>query len=238
MSSWGNVDNAANAPLWAAETVNLSPTSASITQIYDNTQANNANNVAVTLGDGSVRQGSVTYGLFNLDANETQVEDANPTGGYIVHSGWNLVKTGQGGRAGRIQTETLVCLNTVISDSDGQTYANVSITLTSPSNATVTHGSANANTVTFTVTPTLTGNTAANLTYQWQVNNNSGGSWVNMTNGASGQPGGTIAGNVATPTLYVTPWNTTANNYVFRCVVTAADEGVVAYSSNAEITIL
>jgi hypothetical protein len=84
----------------------------------------------------------------------------------------------------------------------------------------------------------LTGNTAANLSYQWQVNNGTGGSWVNIVNGATGQPGGAIAAGATSATLSVTPWTTGSNNYVFRCVVTAADEGVVATSANAYITIL
>jgi hypothetical protein len=231
MSSWGNNDNAANAPYWAVNSSithaapavgHATPTAANVAYLYANTSAD-----AYITGQ--------TIGLFGVDTQEATVDHT------VTHPGWVLRTTGSGGRAGRVQNEVLVALSGMSADGgdgDNQVYANVTITLAGPSNGTVTHGSANANTVTFTVTPTLTGNTAAALTYQWQVNNNTGGVWVNMTNGTSGQPGGVIAANVATPTLSVTPWLTTANNYVFRCVVTAADEGVSAASANGQITIL
>jgi hypothetical protein len=232
MSSWGNNDNSANAPLWAAMTENLTPNSANVTALFDNTTANN---VAVTLADGSVRQGQKTVGLFAIDANEAQVADANPTGGYMAHTGWNLVTTGQGGRAGRVQTECLVALANVISDADGQLYPNVAISLVLSTTAlAVTHNVAYANVATVSVTPTLTGNTAANLTYQWQVNNNVGGSWVNVANGT---PANTNYTGGTTSTLGIEPADTTANNYVYRVIITAADEGVSKTSSNVSIVI-
>jgi hypothetical protein len=232
MSSWGNIDANTSSPKWATTQVNLRPTQANANALYDNTTANS---FAVTLGDGSVRLGNTTVGLFLVDANEETV--AKFDGAAPAHSGWVLRTTGQGGRAGRVTQEVLVCLNTAVGDGDSQTYANVVIQLSGPTNATVTHGAANANVATFTVTPTLTGNTSANLTYQWQVNNNTGGTWVNMVNGANNQPSGAIAANVTTATLSVTPWTTSANLYVFRCIVTAADEGVTATSANGLITI-
>ena len=72
MSSWGNNDNSANAPLWAAMTVNLSPNSTNTAALFDNTTANN---IAVTLADGSVRQGQKTVGLFAIDAQEEAVAE-------------------------------------------------------------------------------------------------------------------------------------------------------------------
>lgn len=235
MSSWGNNDNAANAPLWAVNSTithaapavgHATPTAANVAYLYANTSAD-----AYITGE--------TIGLFGIDAQEVQSLEGSAHRG--IHTGWVLRTTGSGGRAGRVQEEVLVALSGMSADGldgDGQTYANVSITLAGPSNGSVVSGSANANSVSFTVSPTLTGNTAATLSYQWQVNNNSGGSWVNMSNGAGVQPGGVQKTGVTTNTLTVTPWNTTANNYVFRCVVTAADEGVTAYSSNGQITIL
>jgi hypothetical protein len=233
MSSWGNNDNAANAPYWAVNSaiahqpdVNVKyarPTAANVALLYGNTTSD-------------VYIAGETIGLFGIDAQEAAVAE-NPTGGKFAHAGWNLVTKGSGGRAGRVQTETLVALANMNGDGDGQTYANVSITLSGPSNGSVVSGSANANSVTFTVSPTLTGNTSATLSYQWQVNNNIGGSWVNMSNGNGPQPGGVQKSGVTTSTLTITPWNTTANNYVFRCIVTAADEGVSTTSANGLITI-
>jgi hypothetical protein len=229
MSSWGNNDNAANAPYWAVNStivnaantkINASaPTAANVAKLYANTTAD-----VYTVGE--------TIGLFALDNNEVAVD-----GNKGAHTGWILRTTGSGGRAGRVQEEVLVALANVNGDSDNQVYANVSISLTVTDLRSVVSGAANANTALFTVTPTLTGNTAANLTYQWQVNNNSGGSWVNMADGNAPQPGGLRKAGVTSATFQATPWNTTANNYVFRCIVTAADQGVSATSANGRILI-
>jgi hypothetical protein len=229
MSSWGNNDNAANAPYWAvnstitksaAAVLVSAPTAANVAVLYANTTA-----------DAYIT--NETIGLFAIDGQEIQAQGH----GMGAHKGWNLRTVGTGGRAGRVQTETLVALASVNGDGDQQVYANVSITLTGPSNGSVVSGAANANSVSFTVSPTLLGNTAATLSYQWQVNNNTGGSWVNVANGNNAQPGGVQKSGATTATLTVTPWNTTANGYVFRCVVTAADEGVSVNSANGLITI-
>ena len=225
MSSWGNNDNAANAPYWAVNSA-VAP---------DNPNAAKPDeaNVALLFGNTSpdVYTTNETIGLFGVDNNEVAVERRG------THTGWVLRKEGSGGRANRVQEEVLVALANVYGDSDAQTYANVSISLTVTDLQSVVHSAANANTVLFTVTPTLTGNTAANLTYQWQVNNNSGGSWVNMANGNNPQPAGMRKAGVTSATFQATPWLTTANNYVFRCIVTAADEGVSATSANGRILI-
>jgi hypothetical protein len=216
MSSWGNNDNAANTPLWAAMQVKKSPDSANQTAFFDNTTPD-----AFIPGE--------TIGLFGVDAQEAVVN-------HGVHTGWVIRTVGSGGRAGRVQEEVLVAMNTIILDSDGQVYPNVSITLSGPSNGSNTAGAANANVVIFAVSPTLKGNTAATLSYQWQVNNGVG-AWVNMSDGNNPQPGGVQKSGVTTNTLTLKPWDTTANGFVFRCIVTAADEGVSVTSSNAYITI-
>jgi len=228
MSSWGNNDNAANAPYWAVNSTIANatnarkvarPTAANVALLYANTTAD-----VYTVGE--------TIGLFALDNQETAVD-----GNKGAHSGWVLRTTGSGGRAGRVQEEVLVALANVNGDGDAQVYANVSITLSNPGTKSVVHSAANANTVLFTVTPTLTGNTAANLTYQWQVNNNSGGVWVNMADGNNPQPSGMRKAGVTSATFQATPWTTAANNFVFRVIVTAADEGVSATSANGLILI-
>ena len=225
MSSWGNNDNAANAPYWAVNSTIANTTDAR------KVAAPTAANVALLFGNttSDVYTTNETIGLFGVDAQESLTTHAS-------HSGWVLKTTGSGGRAGRVQNEVLVALSTMNSDSDGQVYANVSITLTSLANTSVTSGAANANSVTFSVSPTLVGNTAATLTYQWQVNSGTG-AWVNMSNGNNVQPGGVQKSGVTTNTVTITPWNTNANNYVFRCIVTAADQGVSATTANGYITI-
>ena len=228
MSSWGNNDNAANAPYWAVNSTIMNvaqveghgsaPTAANVAKLYANTTAD-------------VYTSGATVGLFAVDAQESLATHAQ-------HTGWVLRTTGSGGRAGRVQNEVLVALSSIAGDGDGQTYANVNITLTGPSNGSNTAGSANANVVIFSVSPSLVGNTSATLTYQWQVNNNTGGTWVDMADGNNAQPGGVQKSGTSTATLTVKPWNTTANGYVFRCIVTAADQGVSATSANGQITIM
>ena len=90
MSSHTNIDEAAGAPLWAVAAIRKSPTSANRTDLFGDTTADNF----IT---------GVTMGLFNFKDTETQ-------SGKIAHAGWNLKTTGSGGRAGRIQFETLVAL--------------------------------------------------------------------------------------------------------------------------------
>ncbi len=216
MSSWGNNDNAANTPLWSAMSVKRKPDSSNTTALFDNVTAN-------TFITGR------TDGVFGVDASEASVAHGG------VHTGWVLKTTGQGGRAGRVTQEVLVAMNTIKGDADAQIYANVTISLVSTLAKSVVANTLYANAATFTVTPTLKGNTAATLTYQWQVNNAAGSlGWTNVVNAT---PANTHYTNGTTATLSVLPYDTTASTYKFRAIVTAADQGVVATSSNSTITV-
>ena len=221
MSSWGNNDNAANAPYWAVNStivnaadvkaVAAAPTSANVALLYGNTTAD-----VYTTGE--------TIGLFAVDAQESIVTHA-------PHSGWVLKTTGSGGRAGRVQNEVLVALSTVTGDGDAQVYANVTITLTGPSAASIVANTDYANLVSFSVSPTLVGNTAASLTYQWQYN--AGAGWANI-------PANTVPiqyNGATSATLFARPKTTANTGTVYRVTVTAADQGVSATSANATITI-
>ena len=88
MAQWGTLDNANSSVLWAAQQVKLAPTAANRNALYGNYTAN-----AVIAG--------VTVGMFGIDKTEL-------SSGSISHTGWVLKTTGQGGRAGRTQTEVLV----------------------------------------------------------------------------------------------------------------------------------
>lgn len=114
MSSWGNTDNAANAPYWAVNSAiapanpnRSAPTAANVALLYANTTAN-----VYTSGE--------TIGLFAM--NSTEVANTQQDG--VSQTGWVLRTTGQGGRANRKQYETLVCLSTVNGDGDSTTIAN------------------------------------------------------------------------------------------------------------------
>jgi hypothetical protein len=116
-------------------------------------------------------------------------------------------------------------------DGDAQTYANVTITLSGPSSTSVVANASYANLVSFSVTPTLDGNTAATLTYQWQYN--AGAGWANI-------PANTVPiqyNGATSATLFARPGTTANTGTVYRVTVTAADQGVSATSSNATITI-
>ena len=236
MSSWGNNDNAANAPYWA---VNSTITKSAAAQVVAMpTAANVAILYANTTADAYIT--NETIGLFAVDANEENVGVAN--GIMPAHTGWVLRTTGTGGRAGRVQQEVLVALANVIGDGEDGVYQDAIITITSQPAAVVGPVSAaSADTVSLAVTAAVTtGNTAAPLTYQWQVNNNSGGTWVNIdsgTNVSTGQPGQMTKSGATTATLTLDPTGTSANNYVFRCIVTATGTGATATSANGRILI-
>ena len=224
MSAWGNYDNAANSPLWAVTQVNRTPNSTNRTRLFANTQSNAW---VTTLGDGSKRLDNVTIGCFGVDAQESLATHAQ-------HTGWTLRTVGSGGRAGRIQHEVLVAMSTIITDGDGQTYPNVTISLVTTGDKTVAANASFANVATFSVTPTLVGNTSASLSYQWQYNNSTGSfGWANIPANTSG----IRFSGATTSTLYAIPANTANTTNRYRVVVTAADQGVVATSGNNIITI-
>lgn len=217
MSSWGNNDNAANAPYWAVN-ASINKNNAAYAQ-------STAANVALLYGNTTPDMyiTGETIGLFAVDAQEEAVAE---TGAHPCHTGWVYRTTGSGGRAGRVTHEVLACLNNIISDGDGQVYANVSIALSGPANGSAVHGV--GNTVSFSVTPTLTGNTNATLTYSWQFYN--GSTWGSTSANAifTGNTSSTLVANATT---------TQANSWLVRAIVTAADEGVSVTSANAVITV-
>jgi len=240
MSSWGNYDNSANAPLWAVNSAitkaapaqpHAAPTRTNVGYLYGNTTP-------------SAYITNETVGLFMVDSAEEQVKEAN--GAKPAHSGWVMKTTGSGNRSGRVTYETLVSLASVKSDnnSDDSSFADAVITISQPIAVGGPVSAASANTVTFSVVGTTVVPKSATLTYQWQVNNNQpGGTWVNMVNGTGGQPGNTIVAGATSATLVLDPTNVTANNYVFRAVITATNPGITnssstAYSSNAKIVIV
>lgn len=227
MSSWGNNDNAANAPYWAVNSTitkaapaanNSAPTAANAALLYANTAAN-----AYISGE--------TVGLFGVDAQESSTRNR-------VHTGWVLRTTGSGGRAGRVQEEVLVALSGMSADGadgDAQTYANVSITLTISGDQSVANSTTWANTATFSVTEVVDGNTAASIAYTWQENSTDGlAGWTSVANTAVSDA--KIAG-MSTKTLTVKPKTTANTDTVYRLLATAADQGVTAYSANATLTV-
>ena len=112
MSSWSSSDAYTSAPLWALLQVNKAPTlanmgpvdSAAVELLFKNEEADDF----IT---------GVTVGLFNYTASEmssghTAADGSTQVQARGAHQGWILRTTGSGGRANRIQSETLVCLTT------------------------------------------------------------------------------------------------------------------------------
>lgn len=232
MSSWGNNDNSANAPYWA-----VNSTIVNATNVKTNYSAPTADNVALLYANTTADVYTVgeTIGLFAVDTNEASVNGK-------THSGWVLRTTGSGGRANRVQEEVLVAISSFNGDNEDTTYQDAIVTITSqPSTLQGPVSAASANTVSFSVTAAITtGNTSAPLTYQWQVNNNSGGVWVGIDPGTgvtTGQPTEMTKTGANTATLVLDPTGTASNNFVFRCVVTATGTGATATSANGRLLI-
>ena len=218
MSSWGNNDNAANAPYWAVNSTIVNaddvkadasaPTAANVELLYGNTTVD-------------VYTTNATIGLFGVDAKESGVD------GH-THTGWVLRTVGTGGRAGRVQEEVLVALNTMTGDNEDVVYKDTVISITTqPSDNTVFFGS--GNTVSFSVA--AAGTPTATLNYYWQFNDGSG--WANTTTSANA-----LSGNTSTTVVFDAE-SDVANNYVVRVIVNANGTGAAAVTSaNATIELL
>jgi hypothetical protein len=218
MSSWGNNDNSANAPYWA-----VNSTIVNATNTKNNAAAPTAANVALLFGNttSDVYTVGETIGLFGISAAEAEVDKKG------AHTGWVLRTTGSGGRAGRVQEEVLVAMNTMNGDDEDVVYKDTIITIgTQPSNSSIIVGG--GNTATFSVSATAS--PTASLTYQWQVND--AGSWVNAANTV---PANTTYTGTTSATLTVLPTGTDANNYVYRVIVTGTGTGATATSANGTL---
>jgi hypothetical protein len=110
MSSWAKTDNGASAPLWALLYVNKSPTAANM--------HNSGNPAAGRLYRNETADAFIsgaTIGLFNINASEVSAGQVSQDGSTLLpvkgaSRGWVLRRVGSGGRASRVQSETLVAL--------------------------------------------------------------------------------------------------------------------------------
>ena len=149
----------------------------------------------------------IALGVFGVTNDEQQVVQQSIHG---AHAGWNLVKQGTGGRAGRVQVETLVAMGSMTGDDDSTTIKNTIITITrQPGNNSAASG-ANA---TFNVAATGTPN--ATLSYQWYAN--------------------AVAISGATANVYTANNVATQNNYYVIVSASGADS---VQSTNGVLTIV
>ena len=228
MSSWGNYDNAANAPYWVVTQVSTgvnkaaaAPTAANVALLYGNTTSD----VYVT---------GETVGLFMADKFEVQAADS-----AIPATGWVLKTTGSGGRAGRVTWEVLACVSEVSNDAaatEDTTLVDAVVTfLTSPTGVQFVAGAGNNGT--FSVTTSVVPENAT-LSYLWQYSTD-GTTYADAANGVTTNT--TYVGNT-TPSLTVYATGTNANLYYYRVQITAnnalANSNTVYTSSNAQITLL
>ena len=107
MALWSNTDANTSAPKFAVAG------GLGVSENGDTLYANTTTSAFVT---------GVKLGVFGVDVVEQGL--GNNATGIGSHSGWNLVTQGTGGRAGRIQTETLVAMGSMLTTSDGSASAN------------------------------------------------------------------------------------------------------------------
>jgi hypothetical protein len=207
MAQWGNTDDAANSVLWAVSQLNQPANSANRNALFGNTTAN-----AYFAG--------TTIGQYGVDVNEQAAARAEAAGDRPAHTGWVLRTVGQGGRAGRTQTEVLVAMSTITSDAEDVVYQDAFITIdTQPTNQTA---NATADDVASFVVVASVVPTGTSLTYSWTY-----------ANGDSIAVGETS--NTTTPTLAINA-NTAVDATQYKVTVGATGADSVV-SSNATLTI-
>lgn len=109
MALWSNTDANTSAPIFVGSQVNVAPTAENRNLLYANTTTS-----AYITG--------AKVGVFGVDT--TEVNLANNALQHPTHSGWVLRTEGTGGRSGRVQTEVLVAMGSMLSTSDGSASAN------------------------------------------------------------------------------------------------------------------
>ena len=155
MAQWGNNDEASNSVLWAVAQFNTKANTTTQTAFFGNTTGN-----AFVTG--------VTLGQYGVDTGEMR---AVRTEGLArpAHAGWVVKKTGSGGRAGRVQYETIVAMGTITGDAEDVSFPDYAIVInTQPLSASA--NSTNNQVATFTVNSTSVP-TGATLSYNWQKYN-------------------------------------------------------------------
>lgn len=161
MAQWGNTDDAANSVLWATAQVNLPSNTVNQSTLFENTTDDVFKNNDVAM--------PIAVGQFGVDAKEVTAARAEGSGDRSAHAGWVLRTTGTGGRAGRTQTEVLVAMSTIGTDSEDTVYEDYVLRITTqPSNTTA--NTSDGENATFTVVAASVP-TGASLTYAWTYAN-------------------------------------------------------------------
>lgn len=215
MGSWGNTDDAANSVFYAPAQFNVTANTDNQTLLFDN----------VTEGDFVT---NLTVGQFGVTPDEATAARAGANT-KMAHAGWNLRIEGTGGRAGRVQYETLVAMSSISNDaSDDTVLPDYKLSITTQPVADSANGSANE-TATFSVVGASTPS-GATLGYLWQYTTEAGNTSTWATTAA-------VAGfsGQTTDTLTVAA-NTIADGTLVRVQVSATGAANVV-SDAAELTV-
>lgn len=211
MALYGKSDAASNVSVIVVSNVQKTPNTANRNALYGNTTAD-----AFVTG--------TTKGIFGVDTGEARAARAGANT-RVVSPGYQLRTVGSGGRAGRVQMETLVAVRLSTDASDDTVVPDYKLLVTTnPSNATV-NASSTSNVATFTIAGGSVP-AGATLSYQWQYW--TGSAFANLANA------GAYSG-VTTVTLSVNA-NTASNGEIYRARIGATGADAV-FSSNAVITI-
>lgn len=210
MALYGKSDAASNVSVVVVANAKLAPNTANRTALFGNTTAD-----AFISGE--------KLGVFGAGANEVQASRKG-AGTKIAAPGWILRKEGTGGRAGRVQNETLAFVRMSSDASDDTTVPDYEIIInTQPANA--TGDISNNDIVAFSVVA-ATAPAGGTLTYKWQKYN--GSAFANLSNAGA-------YSNTTTAALSVLA-NTASNGEVYRVLITGTGGATDTYSSNATLT--
>jgi hypothetical protein len=101
MAQWGSTDQASDSPRYANTTLNSTKNQ---TELFLNTTEDDV----IT---------DLKVGVFGISADEmAYANTADTEVDAVTHAGWVLRKEGTGGRAGRVQYETLVAGGSITGD--------------------------------------------------------------------------------------------------------------------------
>ena len=163
-------------------------------------------------------------GTWGVDTTEARAKNING------HAGWVLRTVGSGGRAGRVQEETLVAMGSMSSDSEDVVYPDAILRIaTQPTNASVVANTGGSNTATFTIVVTSTPD--ATITYQWQYDN--AGTWENV---ADNTPANTTYTGETAASLVITPTDVDADGAKYRVIASSTGADSVT-SANVVLTV-
>lgn len=189
MAQWGKNDAASNSVVWGPALLNQAPTRANANALYGNTTAD-----AYITGR--------TDAVVGIDESEAEVISGNP--------GWTLMTKFSGGRAGRVQYETLVAMSSMDGpDADGDLVADISAWFTSEPPALLEVEDGGNTSISVSVATKPAGKT---VSYQWEANTGSG--FANLS--SSGFYSG-----ANTDTLVISGANSTIDDVSYRVVVRA-----------------